>query len=80
MEQAPNSLVFLSDEEVEALAGEQATHIDISYYAKTYNSRLQYDEDLMKYKRYSNGKQTVDYETNDPVLIDNLLLLKHVHE
>ena len=80
MERAPNSLVFLSDEELEALAGEQATDIDISYSAKTSNSRLQYDGDLMKYKRYSNGELTVDYETNNPVLIDNLLVVETRHK
>ena len=80
MERAPNSLVFLSDKEVDALAGEQATDIDISYFAKPYNSRLQYDADLMKYKRYSNGEPTVDYETDDPILIDNLLVVETRHK
>ena len=80
MERAPNSLVFLSDKEVDALAGEQATDIDISYFAKPYNSRLQYDVDLMKYKRYSNGEPTVDYETDDPILIDNLLVVETRHK
>jgi hypothetical protein len=80
MEIAPNSLVFLSNEEVEALAGKQATTIDISYFAKTYNSSLQYDEDILKYKRYSNGEPTVDYETDDPVLIDNLLVVETPHK
>lgn len=80
MERAPNSLVFLTDEEAEDLAGEQATNIDISYSAKTSNSRLQYDEDLMKYKRYSNGELTVDYETSNPVLIDNLLVVETRHK
>ena len=80
MERAPNSLVFLSDKEVDALAGEQATDIDISYFAKTYNSRLQYDADLMKYKRYSNGEPTVDFETDDPILIDNLLVVETRHK
>ena len=80
MERAPNSLVFLSDEEVEALAGEQATDIDISYSAKTSDSRLQYDADLMKYKRYSNGEPTVDFETDDPILIDNLLVVETRHK
>jgi Protein of unknown function (DUF3048) N-terminal domain/Protein of unknown function (DUF3048) C-terminal domain len=80
MERAPNSLVFLSDEEVDALAGEQATDIDISYSAKTSDSRLQYAADLMKYKRYSNGEPTVDYETDDPILIDNLLVVETRHK
>jgi hypothetical protein len=80
MERAPNSLVFLSNKEIEALAGEQGTHIDISYFAKTFNSSLEYDEDLMKYKRYSNGELTVDYETDDPVFIDNLLVIETPHK
>ena len=34
----------------------------------------------MKYKRYSNGELTVDYETDDPILIDNLLVVETRHK
>ena len=44
-----------------------------------FNSSFEYDETLQKYKRFSNGEQTVDYETEDPVLIDNVLIIETKH-
>ncbi|WP_428910669.1 DUF3048 domain-containing protein [Niallia sp. Krafla_26] len=80
MDQAPDSLVFLSEEEIEALAGEKATSIEVAYYDSTFDSKLEYDEDLKKYKRYSAGELTVDYQSNDPVLIDNLFVIETPHK
>jgi Protein of unknown function (DUF3048) N-terminal domain/Protein of unknown function (DUF3048) C-terminal domain len=80
MDRAPNSLVFLTYEELDAMAGEQATHIDISYFDSTSDSKLEYDEELMKYKRYSKGEPTVDFDTDDPVLIDNLFIVETRHK
>ncbi|WP_338471591.1 DUF3048 domain-containing protein [Niallia sp. XMNu-256] len=80
MNQAPNSLDFLSDKEIETLVGEQAISIDISYNDSAFNSKLEYDEDLKKYERYSAGKLTVDYDSDEPVLIDNLLVIETSHK
>lgn len=80
MDQAPDSLVFLTDEEIEALAGDQAKNINISYFNSTFDSRLEYDEESMKYKRFSDGEQTVDYDSKDPVLIDNLFVVETEHK
>ena len=80
MNGVPHSLVFLSDEEVEDLAGEEATTIDISYYDSTFNSTLEYDEDLMKYKRYSANELTADFDSKEPVLIDNLFVIETPHK
>ena len=55
MEQAPNSLSFLTSDQVEELKGEEANHVSISYYNQIFNSSFEYDETLQKYKRFSNG-------------------------
>lgn len=80
MNQAPHSLVFLSDEKVKSLPGEKATTINISYYDSTFDSRLEYDEDLMRYKRYCANELTVDYDSKTPVLIDNLFVIETSHK
>ena len=65
---------------MEALAGEEATTIDISYYDSTFNSTLEYDENLMKYKRYSANELTADFDSKEPVLIDNLFVIETPHK
>ena len=79
MEQAPSSLLFLTEDQVKELAGEEANHVSISYYDQIFNSSFEYDETLQKYKRFSNEKQTVDYDTEEPVLIDNVLIIETKH-
>ncbi len=44
-----------------------------------FNSSFEYDETLQKYKRFSNGEQTVDYETDESVLVDNVLIIETKH-
>jgi Protein of unknown function (DUF3048) N-terminal domain/Protein of unknown function (DUF3048) C-terminal domain len=79
MEKAPTSLTFLTADEVKEISGEAANQVSISYYDQLFNSRFEYDETLQKYKRFSNGEQSVDYETEDPILIDNLLIIETKH-
>ena len=79
MEHEPPALPFLTKDQAKELAGEQANHISISYYDQIFNSSFEYDETLQKYKRFSNEKQTVDYDTEDPVLIDNVLIIETKH-
>jgi len=79
MEQAPPSLTFLTDDEVTKLAGETANKVSISYNDYTFSSLFEFDETLQKYKRFSNEEQTVDYETEESVLIDNILIIEAKH-
>lgn len=81
MSEAPAALTFLTTDEMEQLAGEKADSVAISYYnSKSYNVIYEYDKDLEKYKRVSNGELTADLETGDPVLIDNLFIIETNHK
>ncbi|WP_071396348.1 DUF3048 domain-containing protein [Bacillus tuaregi] len=79
MEEAPESLVFLTEAEADDLAGEKAETVSISYYDKTFSSSFEYDQKLEKYKRASNGEQTVDQQTKDPVVVDNVFIVEMKH-
>ena len=79
MDQAPSSLLFLTEDQVKELAGEEANHVSISYYDQISNSSFEYDKTLQKYKRFSNEQQTVDYDTEEPILIDNVLIIETKH-
>jgi len=79
MEKAPEPLVFLTEDEVSALSGDKAEKVSISYYDKTFSSTFEYDDKLKKYKRFSNGEQTIDYDTQEPVLVDNVFIVEMKH-
>lgn len=81
MEEAPPALTFLTKKEAEALHGEEAKAAMISYYnSKLFNAIYEYDESIEKYKRYSNGELTVDHETEEPVLLDNIFIVETDHQ
>ncbi|KAA9024348.1 DUF3048 domain-containing protein [Niallia endozanthoxylica] len=79
MENAPKPLVFLTEDEVSALTGDEAEKVSISYFDKTFSSTFEYDTQLKKYKRFSNGEQTIDYDTQEPVLVDNVFIVEMKH-
>ncbi|MFO1441875.1 DUF3048 domain-containing protein [Bacillus sp. Bva_UNVM-123] len=81
MEKAPASLVFLSKEEVEDLNGEKAHSAMVTYFTNSiFNSIYEYDEELEKYKRYSNGELTADNDSGKPVLLDNIFMVETDHK
>jgi hypothetical protein len=78
MDQPPQSLRFLSNEE--SMDGEEADSIMISYFNNPlFDVVYEYNQDEGKYERYSNGEQTVDYDTEDPVLLENILIAETPH-
>jgi hypothetical protein len=79
MEKAPESLVFLTEDEESALTGDKAGKVSISYYDKIFSSTFEYDSKLKKYKRFSNGEQMIDYDTQEPVLVDNVFIVEMDH-
>ena len=82
MEETPDSLSFLTEDEVNVLTGEEANEFSISYSQSdsSFNSTFEYDDTLQKYKRFSNGEQTVDYDTEEPVLVDNIIIVETGHK
>ncbi|WP_075979869.1 DUF3048 domain-containing protein [Bacillus massilinigeriensis] len=80
MNKAPSSLTFLSDEEVEGLAGNQALNASISYSGSSlFYVEYKYDTSKKKYQRFSNGELTADYDTEEPVLLDNIFIVEAEH-
>ncbi|UII56344.1 DUF3048 domain-containing protein [Cytobacillus spongiae] len=81
MKSPPASLTFLTEKEVKALQGTEAKSIMISYFSNAlFHLTYEYDEELEKYKRYTNGELTNDMESEEPVLIDNLFIVEMEHE
>ncbi|MFJ5763212.1 DUF3048 domain-containing protein [Neobacillus sp. NPDC093182] len=81
LNQSPPEFQFLSEEESKSVAGDEANSVMISYSASgVFNSTYEYDESVGKYKRFSNGDQTIDYETKEPILLDNLFIIETTHQ
>ncbi|MGX6444646.1 DUF3048 domain-containing protein [Neobacillus sp. K501] len=81
MDQTPPAFTFLTEEESKNITGEDATTVNITYSnGGISNSTYEYDASVGKYKRFSSGgEQTVDYDTKEPVLLDNLFIVETNH-
>ncbi|OIJ13665.1 hypothetical protein BKP37_10345 [Anaerobacillus alkalilacustris] len=72
------SLPFL--EEGIAVEGEEASEVAINYGSSSNNVVYKYDEENNKYIRIIGGEQSLDLETENPVLIDNLFIVEMTHK
>jgi hypothetical protein len=78
---APPAFSFLTDEESKNITGDTATSALITYSSnKMFDCLYQYDSELGRYKRFSGGAQTVDLETKEPILLDNIFIVETVHQ
>ncbi|RFU68913.1 DUF3048 domain-containing protein [Peribacillus saganii] len=77
---APKAFTFLTEEQIESLMGEEAVSIKVAYGSPVFDSTFEYDEGAGKFIRYSDGEQTVDSETKEPVAIDNVLVIEAPHQ
>lgn len=81
MDQTPPSFKFLTEEEAKNLTGKSAPSVMISYFSNSmFDVVYQYDAKLGRYKRFSGGEQTVDLESKQPVLLDNIFIVEAVHK
>jgi len=81
METSPPGFTFMSEEERKNINGNQAISVKISYSKSgIFNSSFEFDSKLGKYMRYSGGEQTVDLDTKQPVLLDNILIIETSHK
>jgi hypothetical protein len=81
MNQSPPAFTFLSEDEDDSIMGDEAGSVMISYSASAiFDSTYEYDSSEEKYKRYSAGDITVDYDTQEPILIDNLFIIETSHQ
>lgn len=76
------SLPFLTEKELNGeLEGEAAPNVKVSYSSRSeFAAEYRYNNDVNRYERYSNGEQTIDYETREPVLLDNVLIVEMEHK
>lgn len=80
MDKAPNTLNFLTDEETGSLNGDPAANIKVSYSQNpTFVAEYKYDPQEEKYSRSSGGAETVEYDNDKPVLLDNVIVIEAAH-
>lgn len=80
MDQAPEPLDFLTDEEVGSLEGDAAVNIKVAYSQDpNFIAEYHYDSGQEKYTRSSGGAETVEYDTENPVLLDNIIIIEAAH-
>jgi hypothetical protein len=79
MGQAPEPAAFLSKEEFDALGGSAAEDIMVSYGTPSFDLIYEYDAKTGKYHRFSGKEETADYDSKQPVLIDNILVVQMDH-
>ncbi len=80
LEGAPEPLSFLSKDQLEELSGTKATNITVNYSSSDFQVRYEYDSVTNKYRRYSANIQTVDYDTEEEVLLDNIIIYEIPHQ
>lgn len=82
MTQTVPSMLFYTEDELKQVDNgtRTANEVDIRYSSRSYAGvTFRYDEQTGKYERYSADEQTIDYETKDPVLLDNLFIVETRH-
>lgn len=73
-------LYFMNEQEIENIQGTRATNVMIAYSKSEFSTvEYLYDESTKKYKRFSGGEQTLDYETKTPILLDNIFIVEADH-
>ncbi|MBS4206135.1 DUF3048 domain-containing protein [Lederbergia citrea] len=80
MAKPPAKLEFLNEDEVDKINGEKAESVTITYNPNSRPSaKYEFDQKSGKYFRYSDGEQTVEYETEQPVQLDNVIVIETTH-
>ena len=80
MNQSPPAFKFLTEEESKSVTGDEAKSVMVSYSTgSTFDSIYEFDASIGKYKRYSDGVETIDYVTKEPILLDNLFIIETTH-
>ncbi|MGN1386248.1 MAG: DUF3048 domain-containing protein [Bacillus sp. (in: firmicutes)] len=80
LEGAPKPLKFLDEEELASLTGSQGSSFTVTYGNASYDVSYEYSESDQAYKRFSADEQTVDHDTGEPVLLDNIVVIEAKHE
>lgn len=78
LEGQPPSFSFLSEDEAEQIEGEEATDVTVEYGDSSYDVTYVFEDEA--YKRYTKGEQTIDVDTDYPVLLKNIIVLEAPHK
>jgi hypothetical protein len=79
METSPASLSFYNRDEVDQLSGDKANKINISY-GQQFNNEYHYDQQSGRYSRSTDQNQTVEYDSGNPIQVDNLIVIETAHQ
>lgn len=78
-EQEP--LLFLNETDVEAIEGDPAQHVEITYSTNPVEIvAYDYDAAAGNYKRFSNNEQTVELNDNTEITAENVFIVETYHE
>lgn len=80
MDQAPAALPFLDKEKAEKLNGQEARDVMVSYGDPAFDVIYEYDDEKQNFHRFSDGEETIDLDTKQPVLINNILIVEMDHQ
>lgn len=80
LDKAPAPAVFLSSEEAEGLEGTPAQEFMVKYGSPSFDVIYEYDEEQQKYHRFNGSEESMDLESKDPVLLDNILVVQMDHK
>ncbi|MBB6454892.1 hypothetical protein HNQ94_003381 [Salirhabdus euzebyi] len=80
VEKEHEPLPFLTEEEVTQVDGEPATKVHLVYREDVEEVTYEYDETKGQYIRFSDGEKTVELESEEPILLDNIFIVETGHE
>lgn len=80
LKQSPKEIPFMNKKEIESIAGEVGDTIIVNYGSNSFNTTYEYDATEEKYKRSTAGIQTIDEDTDEAVLLDNIIVLEAPHK
>jgi len=77
----PASMDFYKEDELESINGNGTEQIKVVYgNSSQFTAEYRYDSQSAQYSRFSEGEQTVEYKTGEPVLVKNLLVIETEHK
>jgi hypothetical protein len=79
LDQAPDSAEFLSAAEADKLEGTAAEDFMVSYGSPSFDAIYEYDPEKGKYHRFTSSEETIDLDSNEPIMLDNVLVVQMDH-
>lgn len=73
-----SSLPFKEADQVNEMAGQVIEEVSFNY--SSIPVRYVYDTAKQKYLRFNGEEQTVEYDANEPILLDNVFIIETKHE